>query len=202
MLNVKISKKKLQSMRTRESILESASRCFGANGYLGCSLETIAQATDITKGAIYSHFDSKSELFVAIINFAYNRALQRTKELKEQLSFVDAIIQVLYECFRDPAFPIDHRLWVEIIAMAGRDEKVKAVFLRCQAEVQEIIEKWLFEGIRAGEINSTLDIKSVSDMIFIIGNGLILHLCDTAFNFENAFKIFENTMRTLLQPKS
>ena len=200
MLNVKISKKKLQAIRTRESLLESAVRCFRDNGYLGWSLEAIAQAAAITKGAIYSHFDSKSELFIAIINYAYNRALQRTAKLKERLSFVEAILQVLYECFHNPAFPIDHKLWAEIIAVAGRDEKVKAVFLRCQSDFQKIIEKWLLEGIRAGEINSAIDMHSVSDMIVILGNGFLIRPHEAVYNFEKAFKIFENTIRDILKP--
>lgn len=200
--NLKIHKKKLQAIRTREILLETGMRCFGENGYSGCSLDIIAQAAGITKGAIYTHFKSKSELFISIIYHAYNRAIGRTRELKANLQLVDALIELLYECFHNPEFPIDHKLWGEILAVANREDEVKKIFLKCQSELREIIEKWLLDAIHAGEISKDINIKSFTDMIFIIGNGLIVQLCgDDDFNFEEAFKLLAGNIRIAIMPQ-
>lgn len=200
MPNEKISKKKLQSQRTREKILEIATAAFGENGYAGCSLDLLANAAGLTKGAIYTHFPSKSALFITIIECAYKSALGRALLLKENTGFTDAIIELLYECMFRQDFPIDHKLWAEVLAVASREPEVRKVFLFYQSELRKIIENWMSEGKKAGEINPQIDIKSVSDLIFVLGNGLVVRLRDEAenSNAEN-FKIFENTIREIIK---
>lgn len=195
------TKKKLQSLRTREAILAAATRCFGKSGYPGCGLDAIAQTAGITKGAIYTHFASKAELFIAIIEYAYKRTGDRANALKNRLTFTDAIIELLYECVRSDDFPIDHKLWAEILAVASREPEVRKVFLRCQAELKKIIENWMSEGMQIGEIKPDIDIKSVSEMLFVLGNGLVMRLSDEPGPCYNEyFKVFEITIRNILQP--
>jgi AcrR family transcriptional regulator len=54
--------------RTRARILEQAERLFREHGYVTTSLDQIAEAAGVTKGAIYGHFRSKEELLIAAIN--------------------------------------------------------------------------------------------------------------------------------------
>lgn len=197
----KISKKKLQSMRTRETIIQAAAGCFGNDGYAGCSLDVIAAAAGITKGAIYTHFSSKAELFIAIIEHAYKRTSDKANELKQHLPYVDAIIELLGECNRNPDFPIDHKLWAEILAMANRDSEVRQVFLRCQSDFRLVIENWIREGADAGEIKPGINIAAAADLLFVMGNGLIVRLPNNEAHAEiEDFKIFADTARALLTP--
>jgi AcrR family transcriptional regulator len=53
--------------RTRERLIAEAERLFVEQGYSATSLEQIAQAAEVTKGAIYGHFDTKEELLLAAI---------------------------------------------------------------------------------------------------------------------------------------
>ena len=55
---------------TRERLLAQAIRLFGEHGYAGVSLEDIAQAAGFTKGAVYSHFGSKEQTFLAALRAA------------------------------------------------------------------------------------------------------------------------------------
>ena len=48
---------------TRESVREAAFRLFGRHGYDGVSIDTIARAVGLSKGALYWHFDGKEALF-------------------------------------------------------------------------------------------------------------------------------------------
>ena len=57
-------------LTTKEKLLEQAVRLFAERGYAGVSLEDIAQAAGFTKGAVYSHFGSKEQTFLAALRAA------------------------------------------------------------------------------------------------------------------------------------
>jgi TetR/AcrR family transcriptional regulator, transcriptional repressor of aconitase len=52
--------------RTRADLLDAAARVFTAQGFEGASVGDVAAAAGYTKGAIYSHFGSKSALFLTL----------------------------------------------------------------------------------------------------------------------------------------
>jgi AcrR family transcriptional regulator len=53
--------------QTRRRLLDEAQRLFRERGYAATSLEQIAEAANVTKGAIYGHFSSKEELLGSAI---------------------------------------------------------------------------------------------------------------------------------------
>jgi AcrR family transcriptional regulator len=53
--------------RTRQRLLAEAQRLFRETGYAATSLEQIAEAAEVTKGAIYGHFASKEDLLLSAI---------------------------------------------------------------------------------------------------------------------------------------
>ena len=57
---------KQESERTRQSILAAARRVFARQGVTRTTLEEIAAAAGVTRGAIYWHFANKTELFFAM----------------------------------------------------------------------------------------------------------------------------------------
>ncbi|MGV8978863.1 MAG: helix-turn-helix domain-containing protein [Cellulomonas sp.] len=52
--------------RTRADLLAAAGRTFAAQGYEGASVGDIAAEAGYTKGALYAHFGSKNDLFIAL----------------------------------------------------------------------------------------------------------------------------------------
>jgi TetR/AcrR family transcriptional repressor of nem operon len=53
--------------RTRERLLQAASRAVYRSGFQSASLDAILAATGVSKGALYYHFDSKEALGYAIV---------------------------------------------------------------------------------------------------------------------------------------
>jgi AcrR family transcriptional regulator len=53
---------------TRERLIGEAQRLFRERGYAATSLEQIADAAGVTKGAIYGHFSSKEDLLISAID--------------------------------------------------------------------------------------------------------------------------------------
>jgi AcrR family transcriptional regulator len=59
--------------RTREELVDAADRLFTTNGFHATSIDAVADAAGYTKGAVYSNFASKEDLFFAV----YDRRVDR-----------------------------------------------------------------------------------------------------------------------------
>lgn len=64
--DIKVRKTKLDSMKTRQLLIDTAIQEFARRGVSNTTLTDIADAAHVTRGAIYWHFSSKAELFNAI----------------------------------------------------------------------------------------------------------------------------------------
>ena len=77
--------------RTRLRLLAEAQRLFRERGYAATSLEQIAEAAEVTKGAIYGHFASKEDLMLSAMGAAqapdYTALLNdESRPLRERLA--------------------------------------------------------------------------------------------------------------------
>src|ERR1700744_6396307 len=61
---------------TYEALLDSAAACFLENGFVATSLDAVAKRARLTKGAIYHHFASKRDLFMAVLERQEKRSAQ------------------------------------------------------------------------------------------------------------------------------
>jgi AcrR family transcriptional regulator len=62
------SRRELYSEATRAALLETATAMFAERGFAGTSLDDIAVATQVTRGAVYHHFESKKAVFEAVFD--------------------------------------------------------------------------------------------------------------------------------------
>jgi AcrR family transcriptional regulator len=67
-MSATMSAKARQSGRTREALLSKSLVLIARRGFSSTSIDHIAQAAGVTKGAMYWHFASKDELFHAILD--------------------------------------------------------------------------------------------------------------------------------------
>ena len=63
-----VSKKTQRSERTREALLTRCLQLFAERGFASTSVDDVARAAGVTKGAMYWHFSSKEEIFHAILD--------------------------------------------------------------------------------------------------------------------------------------
>jgi AcrR family transcriptional regulator len=78
-----------QREQTKNKIIQAALEFFVRQGYHGTSIHDITQKVGITKAAFYSHFDSKGQLLLRIINEYESR-------------YIDQLIRVVTEYDGDP----------------------------------------------------------------------------------------------------
>jgi AcrR family transcriptional regulator len=62
--------------QTREYLLQAAARVFAEQGYHATSLDQVAAAAGFTKGAVYSNFKNKEDLFLALFKANYDREME------------------------------------------------------------------------------------------------------------------------------
>jgi AcrR family transcriptional regulator len=109
-----------QQQRTREEVLAAADRLFVERGFHATSVDQIARAAGYTKGAVYSNFAAKEDLFFAV----YERRMERAvRELERTLAAAP-----------DPAG------WIESViadtsGRRGRDDRWLSTFFEFWAHV-------------------------------------------------------------------
>ena len=83
----------------REEILQTSLHLFAEKGFHGTSMRDIARSADITEGLIYHYFESKRDLFRAIIDeYSFLPLLRTLPQLAEQLD-LRALLIVLARGF-------------------------------------------------------------------------------------------------------
>lgn len=80
-----LSKQELRIQETQARLLNAAEEVFVRDGYEAAQLDEIAARADRSKGAVYTHFKSKEDLFLALFE-------HRTR------SFIDRLMKDLEKC--------------------------------------------------------------------------------------------------------
>lgn len=81
--------------QTKKYLLQAAAKVFAEQGFHGASVDEIAEAAGYTKGAIYNHFNSKEDLFLALFDQNQAEDIQALTHLMEQSPPFDEFIQSL-----------------------------------------------------------------------------------------------------------
>lgn len=92
-------------MDKKEEIMQSATHLFWEKGYFSTSVQEVANGCGISKGTLYSFFNSKEELLIQVIKYNHNKMLQQTVNvnLDSSLSPKERLIQkivVQFDSFR------------------------------------------------------------------------------------------------------
>jgi AcrR family transcriptional regulator len=85
----------------RAQILETAAAAFSRQGYAATSVEEVAQEAGITKLIVYRHFESKSELYSAILDQVGVRLAEEWTALPEPDQARGAALQTLLTVARE-----------------------------------------------------------------------------------------------------
>jgi AcrR family transcriptional regulator len=172
------SAKKLQSEQTVARLLEAATRLFVTNGYHGTSIADIAEATNLTKGALYSHFVSKSDLLFALIK-------------KWEAQFLDRMIQVVNAANGDAMAKLDRMLSFSA-AFAGENRELCLLLTLISAELYgsenefakelarlyarfaQFLRGIVEEGKAQGLFDPDLDAFTLANVIIAVHDGILL----------------------------
>jgi AcrR family transcriptional regulator len=161
---------------TRARILEAAYRVFARRGYEAATVEEIMAECGIAKGALYSHFASKEELFRTILlEHVRRRSEEAAARLAPELSLRESILRIIEAswatCRTDPNWS---PLLMECWALASRNEwarqAVAALFDRCSAA----LARFLSGAKRRNLVRSDVDVHEAARLFLAVNDGLVL----------------------------
>ncbi len=122
--------------RTRGLIVQAATHLFLRDGFGATSLEQIAEEAGFTRGAVYSNFDSKTAMGIAVIDELYAREERRLEHILGSAGrdrALDALAAWADETIGDPAWT---RLEIEIAASSVHDPEHRAATARRYARLR------------------------------------------------------------------
>jgi AcrR family transcriptional regulator len=76
----RLTRKESQA-QTRSRIMDAATRVFAAKGLERASVDEVAAEAGYTKGAFYANFESKEELFLAILDERFEHRVAETRRV-------------------------------------------------------------------------------------------------------------------------
>ena len=160
---------------TRQHLLEAAAIVFARKGFHGATLDEVAATAGFSKGAVYSNFKSKDDLFLELLDDRINRQFAVVSEILETGSRErEEQFPRIREIFRSDMFWSEDfiTLWLEFVLYARRNPeaqaKLTASVKRSRAQVQALIEHE-YAMLGASSSYPTADLAEIALALF---NGL------------------------------
>ena len=183
--------------QTRERLLEAARRVFVERGFHATTLDQVAEEAGHTKGAVYSAFESKADLFLAILE---ERTRSRAGELAPIATRVSSLADLAQAGERLWIATLrNERDWslllVEFEVYAARDavlrQRLAGILGQFRAAMCETIEA---VAAASGE-RLPVPAEQLTVATLAISNGIMLEgltgaTSDTAEAFRAAFALF------------
>ncbi len=160
---------------TRRYLLDAAAEVFAAHGFHGATLDQVAATAGFTKGAVYSNFKNKDELFLALLDDRIERQFAVVTEVMQAddagAAPVDRLPRVR-ELLRAGAFFWEDTwtaLYLEFVVYSLRNPEARAKLAasaeRSRATVQELFDD---EHLAAGvhPARSSRELAEISLALF------------------------------------
>ena len=161
--------------QTRDRLLDAAVEVFNRLGYVGASLEAVADAAGYTKGAVYSNFVTKAELFRAVMErtqggrAAASETLLRDRSLGEFIDLMGGLIAD--QAANEASFDL---LTVEFWLAAMRDPALRAELADGYRTMRESLAPIIERGLQADGVRSGFDGSELATLVSAIGTGILL----------------------------
>lgn len=130
--------------QTRQRLLDAAQSIFLTKGFVAASVEDIAELAGYSRGAFYSNFASKSELFLQLLKRDHEnvmsdmRAIFEAGETRQQME--DSVLRYYSTHFRENECFL---LWMEAKLQAARDPEFRIGFMACMGELRDATTEYI-----------------------------------------------------------
>lgn len=157
----------------RERLVATALTVFTERGYDGSTLDQVAAAAGFSKGAVYSNFASKDELFLALMDRQVEDYLGRIRTVLHGTCddssgrlVGDALTGMLTQ---DRDWQL---LFLDYVGRAARDPHMHAQLAAHRARVRDLIAAVVRDAL--GEDHNKLDASSLAVTLLALSNGLAI----------------------------
>jgi AcrR family transcriptional regulator len=161
----------------REEILSYAEKLFAEKGFRDTTVDDIAHAAGVSKGALYVYFKSKEEIFLGLLDDAMEKMLEKL-QLAENVSAEDKLrrlvdfvqrIKITDEMKQKAKFQLETWLYLT------REERFQFVLKKRWAQFKWLFQHIVEEGQEKGEFSRQVDAGDVATWFWALHDGLCLH---------------------------
>lgn len=161
---------------TREHLLEAASHVFARSGYHGASVDEVAEEAGYSTGALYSNFDGKEDLFLAVLQRHIERQVRELAETVAERPTVGERARggaQVWMSFleREPELVL---LFMEFWAFAVRNPEVRPRFAARYADARASLSRMIEEGSRELGVELALPSEQLATAIDALADGFAL----------------------------
>ena len=169
---------RLPASARREQILDVSVQVFARNGFHSTSMNDVAEAAGVTKPVLYQHFDSKQDLYLALLDEAGNRlrsaitkAMSGAATGKEQ---TELGFRAYFHWVSD-----DHDAFLLLFGLrANRDEESTSAIRRITAATATAIAPLIAAGLEAEHQ------RVLAHGLVGIAEGVSRHLVESGVAFD------------------
>ena len=142
--------------RTREDLLDAAMRLFCARGFHATSLDQVAAAAGYTKGAVYSNFASKEDLFFALYERRVEQETARMRAALERATRTEvsrAVVARRDGGKDDGWLAVFFEFWAHVLRNPALRERFERLHREARAPMVEATNR-MFEGRLAVDVEA------------------------------------------------
>ena len=139
-----------RSEETKARILEAAVKQFSVSGYNKASVDNICEQAGVSKGAFYHHFQTKQDVFLALLDGwlqTFDQAIEASKDrpVPETFQMITEYFPYIFQSASD-----NLPMFLEFLQQASRDETIWqasiAPYRRYHKHFASLIKKGIAEG--------------------------------------------------------
>ena len=159
-----------QVERNRELLLDAARRVFLDRGYVGATLDAIAEEAGFSKGVVYSQFAGKADLFLALLGERIEQRGQQNERAAESLAGSAAIDALLQAARRDAEAEAGWALLlVEFRAQAARDPEINLRYAHLHAQAIDRFAGLLARAHEDAGLEPVFPLRHLAEFIMAMG---------------------------------
>ncbi|HJO96474.1 MAG TPA: TetR/AcrR family transcriptional regulator [Rhodospirillales bacterium] len=162
-------------------LLEAALGYFVTEGYRGTTIERIANAAGLTKGAVYFYFKSKAGVLIRLLEWAEESIIDPTIQAIEEAGpqAIDRLVafmhtQSLVTTERPERTALSRLVLLMSLEFRGTNDPIEKNLDKMMARLDAALTETVEMGKRQGEFRRDLDTRQLVAMIMSINQGCFL----------------------------
>jgi AcrR family transcriptional regulator len=162
---------------TRQALLDAAREVFIERGFAGASVEQISSAAGFTRGAFYSNFATKEELFAELLQqqvFEAYREMARARIAREQSTTPGEAAEELAGMLSARRGDWGFRLLLELLAHAGRDAEFRKLAAGFWSGTRDLTAEVVAAEYERAGIEPPSDPRTIATSLIALDIGLAL----------------------------
>jgi AcrR family transcriptional regulator len=159
---------------TRERLLGAARTVFARRGFHGASVEEIASEAGFSTGALYSNFDGKENLFLALMERAID---EHAREISDAVAVRSSMAERATGGARQWMTMIEREpevllLFMEFWAYGVRDAQVRPKVAEQFARVRKLLTNLIADGVREFDLELDIPAEQLAVAIDALADGI------------------------------